>query len=181
MPQTNQAERQRQLRAHYRQFLQTRDGRPYNPVLDDPNDERNPRHWTHGIVDGGTQAGCGCEPCRAAVKERNEAQKKDRLENRHATQKAIITGILTEYLPELQGAETDQPTANALAAAVERVHSVHRVVNRFRALIAYDRPALASAVRTFPQGAAASDERRDQLVDALHAALNQSRTPKPCA
>lgn len=179
MDRTRNAPHARSIRAHYRQYLEERDGVDYNPVLDDPDDPRNIRHWAHGMAEGYRQAGCKCRPadCRCAPSEcectdscaeagrrANRAGAELRLETRLASQKVRATMLLARML------DLDGDTAATGAAAVV---ATHRVVSLFRAKVAYSPVAVRLALRDWdvPAIRTMSEAELSSVVAALLEAM----------
>lgn len=129
----------RTIRAHYHQYLEKRGGQDYNPVLDDPHDPRNTRHWTHGMTEGPRQAGCKCVRCAKAARKAAKEEAAKRLDKRLAEHRARLTVLLTQRLLDL-----DAESAGEIAA---RVVDGHRVVNKFKATVAYDPLAVRRDLR----------------------------------
>lgn len=133
--------RRADLRDHYRQFLEVRDGRPYNPVLDDPDDPRNKRHWSHGVADGYDVAACRCVLCEEAGSRTNHAKTERRIARRRDELRAIVTDVLVDLLPGLPAEEID-----AVAATISEIG---RVVNKTTVKIDYQHHELALALENW--------------------------------
>ena len=123
--------RRAELRTHYRRFLETRDGRPYNPLLDNPGDPRNLRSLSHGGRDGYDLGGCRCDPCDEAGRGANRAMTERRIARRLDEHKAAIAEVLAARFPAL-------PEEDVQAAAA-KVIAIGKVVNKTKARVDYPR------------------------------------------
>jgi hypothetical protein len=165
------------LRGHYREFIVMRGGRRYNPVLDNPNDERNIRHWTHGTADkdfqpgdeieaeGYFQAWCQCQPCTEAGSRVNAQAVERRLEKKLGAKRAQLHQLLTERFP----------TAGTVEEGTDLVHSVHRVASRFAAKIVYEPAAVRLALRAWSTAeiTAMPDAQLDAVASELSEEMNR--------
>lgn len=141
MPPTKSARHQATLRQHYRAHRVRKGGVWVNPLLDDPQHPENIRHWTHGTVDGYSQAGCGCARCAAAKRDANEKTKQNAIDSRIAEHRARAATALRFWLPSVD--------ADLAAAGAELVVSTHRVRNRGRATLDYQQVPVELALKTW--------------------------------
>jgi hypothetical protein len=121
--------RQAALRTHYREFLVTRDGRRYNPLLDDVNHPDNARHWAHGSPEGYHQAGCQCAPCDEAGRKENQRKTEARIAKRRDAHRAVASEVLAARFPGLSSEEVTEAAAKVVA--------VGEVTNRTQVRINY--------------------------------------------
>jgi hypothetical protein len=140
--QSKSARHQAGLREHYRAHrIQRDDGVWVNPLLDDANHPENIRHWTHGTVDGYSQAGCGCNRCASAKRAENDRLAQVAVDRRAAEHRARVTATLCAVLPSVD--------AQAAAAGAELVVSTHRVRNRKRAILDYQQVPVELAIKAW--------------------------------
>lgn len=165
-PQTRGGRNAAKLRAHYHDHRIKVDGKWYNPLLDDADNPGNYRHWTHGMVEGNTQAGCSCNRCAAAGRAEAERKKKVRLANRLTAHRATVTRALFEQFPRVPG--------DTIADAAETVVSTHSVVSTYRGTVTYSQVPVMLALSNWAMGAgiplssAAAADLATNLVEELN-------------
>lgn len=135
---TSGGRRNTKVRQHYHGHRTKVDGKWYNPLLDDPNDPDNVRHWAHGTVDGYAQAGCLCEPCSAASREYTRHKEALRLDRRLAEHRVRVAVILRDAFYGLP--------AQAITDGAELVVSTHTVRRKFDATLTYAQVPVALAI-----------------------------------
>lgn len=159
---TRGARSQAKLREHYRRFrTKISDGTWYNFVLDDAKHPDNPRGWVHGMVEGNSQAGCGCPRCLEAGRQENQRKQEVRLAKRLAGHKARAAEILAKTLPEVP--------AQTIAAGVDTLVSTHTVRSRFHGTVTYELTPVMLALQNWSltTGVALADDTRAALANRL--------------
>lgn len=133
--------RMAELKRHYRGFLVTRDGKPYNPLLDDPDHSENRRRWAHGMTEGYNKAGCHCDPCENAGREENQRYTEKRIARRLDEHRAAAAEVLAAQFPGLP--------PRAIEAAAAKVVAIGKVVNKTTAKVAYAPAEVALALENW--------------------------------
>lgn len=158
-----------QMRAQYRGHLVTRDGRPYNPVLNDPQHPNGPPHpdntrnLSHDTPEGYNLGCCRCAPCRKQGKLLNDATDARRVQKKVASHRSIIRDILSGHAP----------FDSALEAAVDLVLNAGEVVHRHRAKIRYMPVALEAALWRWQRNHAPSVGLTDDQIATVITALTE--------
>lgn len=146
------AEYQKRQREHYRQFLLDDEGhpvlvngRPYNPVLDEPKDEdRNRLGWTHGLLAGYLTAGCRCTLCTAANTQAQAAADERRVADRRSNDRQQVRDMLVQRHPDLAG---DVHGRIAVAVCSTARTTLHNKGSRRLVRAAYQQTSVVFAVK----------------------------------
>lgn len=166
MAETRNAPYARNQRALYRKHLVKAANNPvldydYNPALDDPSDPRNPRGWTHGMIEGYRVAGCKCPQCKEIYREVTDQEIANRVANRVANHRALLTVLLAQELPDTTAEQATEGAAVVVAT--------HRVTDRFRAILTYDPVKVRKQLRQWgaPGLLALGDDALTDLVTTM--------------
>jgi len=131
-PSRNAAYQQR-LKEHYRSFLITKDGRPYNPLLDEPQaEDRNSRGWSHGHFQGYNVAGCRCPLCGKANNDKQDVGYANRVAKLRAGSEAHMAALLATHRPDLGEADIRRAIDAVMQTAIVERLSGHKAMITFR-------------------------------------------------
>lgn len=140
------------LREHYRPFLTTVDGRPYNPLLDEPKSEDGNRlGWSHGQFQGYSVAGCRCTLCTQANTDKQDAGYHSRLTKLKATNEARLHALVTAHRSDLDEAATRTAIEAVMQTAIEERARGHKPRLTFRPeLVGFALQAAAANIGAAP-------------------------------